>query len=282
MSDVISVGHVARDEFGAGEWRMGGSAWYGAVAMCRLGRAVTLVTRIGEAELPRYRDAAAEIGVELARLESYATTTFAHTFHDGRRELRLLARARGIGAADLAPFGGARAVYLGSVIGEHADDLFASLSRPAVLAGQGELRAFDAHGAVSYREWRRASLVLPRVRAMVISEEDIGGELALARGWSREGVVIVTRAERGAVLLRSGRETAVAAYRPARIVDPTGAGDAFAAGLLVALEERASWEEALDFANCVASFCLEDVGVAGLADRPRVEERRRRGERLPI
>lgn len=282
MSEVVSVGHVARDEFAEGDWRMGGSVWYGAATMARLGWRVTVVTRIGDLELPRYAQAAAELGVTLHRLRTHATTTFAHSFRDGRRELRLLARARGIGAADLAPFRDRGAVYLGSVIGEHHDDLFASLWRPAVLAGQGELRGFDAHGVVTLREWRRAPVVLPHLRALVLSEEDLAGELAPARAWSRDAAVIVTRAERGSILLRDGRETAVAAYRPARIVDPTGAGDAFAAGLLVALEEGASEEEACDFANCVASFCLEGVGVSGLADRARVEERRRKGERLPF
>lgn len=281
MSDLVSIGHVTRDEFPRSEWRRGGSAWYGAATAARLGRRVTLVTRIGDGERERYAGAARELGIELHRLESHATTTFAFAFREGRRELRLLARARAIGTADLVPWRDHAAVLLGSVIGEHADDVFAGLARPPVLAGQGELRGFDAHGRVTPRAWRRAELVLPRVRALVVSDEDLAGDLASALAWSRDAPVVVTRAERGALLLRDGGELAVPAYRPTGVIDPTGAGDAFAAGLLVALDEGAALEEAVDFANCVASFCVEGVGVAGLAERARVDERRRRGDRLP-
>lgn len=281
-SEFVSVGHVTRDEFGGHEWRLGGSAWYGAVTAARLGRRVTLVTRVGQGERERYEAAARDLGIALHRLESRATTTFGHAYRDGRRELRLLARARAIAAADVAPWREHGVVFLGSVIGEHADDIFASLARPPVLAGQGELRAFDAYGRVGPRAWRRSDIVLPRIRALVVSDEDLAGDLAPARAWSRDALVFVTRAERGAIVLRDGAETAVPAYRPARVVDPTGAGDAFAAGLLVALDEGAAVDEAAHFANCVASFCVEDVGVGGLADRTRADARRRDGERLPI
>ena len=280
--DFVAIGHVSRDEFPDGSWRCGGSAFYGAVTMARLGVRVALVARIGEAEYLRYAELAREVGIDLRRLPSITTTTFVFSEEDGRRVLRLRARARAIAARDVPTELGGRPALLGSVVGEHADDLFAEFSGRAVLTAQGELRAFDAQGRVRYAPWRRAGTVAPRLRALVCSDEDLEGDLAPAFEWSSECVVVVTRGARGAALIREGARVDLAAYRPARVVDPTGAGDAFAAGLLVAREEGASWEAAADFANCVASFCLEGIGVAGLAERSRVDERRARGDRLPL
>ena len=282
MSDLVSIGHVTRDEFPDGTWRCGGSALYGAVTMARLGVRVALVARIGEAERSRYAELAQRLDIELHRLPSIATTTFAFGEEDGRRVLRLRARARAIGAGDVPAELAGRSALLGSVIGEHADDLFAAFAGRAVLTAQGELRAFDADGRVRYAPWRRAAAVAPRLLAIVCSDEDLEGDLAPALEWSRDCVVVVTRGARGAALIREGVRLDLAAYRPAHIVDPTGAGDAFAAGLLVAREEGASWEAGADFANCVASFCLEGIGVEGLAERSPVKERRARGDRLPL
>jgi sugar/nucleoside kinase (ribokinase family) len=67
----------------------------------------------------------------------------------------------------------------------------------------------------------------------------------------------------------------VPAYRADRVVDPTGAGDAFAAGLAIALSERRELIDAVRFAHAVASFAVEAVGTDGLADRARVEGRMR-------
>ncbi len=277
----LSVGHVARDEFGS-EWRLGGSALYGAATAARLGRAVTLVTRVGERELPRLAETCAALGITLRRLPSVATTTFAHTVTDGRRRLRLLARARSLAADDLPDADPATPVLLGSIVGEHDDSLFRRVAGRSVLVAQGELRAFDAYGEVRPTAWRRAGAVLLAMRAVVLSEEDLGDDREAPERWSSTAPVVVTRAERGASLYRDGREVLRArAFRPERSIDPTGAGDAFGAAVLVALDEGAGWEDAMTFANAVASFCLEGAATSGLADRTSVERRIARGERLP-
>ncbi len=281
MRPFLSVGHVARDEFGS-EWRLGGSALYGAVTAARLGRAVTLVTRVGSAEAPRLEESCASFGITLRRLPSVVTTTFAHTFIAGKRYLRLLARARAMRAEDLAEADAESPVLLASVSGEHDDALFARVAGRSVLVTQGELRAFDASGEVRPARWRREDAVLPSVRAIVLSEEDLGDDAAAPERWSRLAPVLVTRAERGASLFQGGSETLrEPAFRPERVVDQTGAGDAFAAGLLVALDEGAAWDEAMTFANATASFCLEGTATSGLADRAAVDARIARGKRLP-
>jgi len=56
-------------------------------------------------------------------------------------------------------------------------------------------------------------------------------------------------------------------------VDPTGAGDVFAAAFLLALRERQPAVRAARFASCVASFAVEAEGVEGIPTRSAVEAR---------
>jgi ribokinase len=118
--------------------------------------------------------------------------------------------------------------------------------------------------------------VLERVTVAVVSEEDIEGDLELARGWANTAPVIVTIAEKGAIVLRGGREVEVGGFPADELVDQTGAGDAFCAGLALALADGDDLEAATRFANAVASFAVEGVGTIALAPREKVQARMQR------
>jgi sugar/nucleoside kinase (ribokinase family) len=77
------------------------------------------------------------------------------------------------------------------------------------------------------------------------------------------------------LVLDRGSETTIAGYVVGRVVDPTGAGDAFAAGLAIALADGRAPDDCARFANAVASFAVEGVGMESLADRSRVDARMR-------
>ena len=147
---------------------------------------------------------------------------------------------------------------------------------PRVLAAQGYLRSWDADGTIRRREWDDAHEILERVSVAVVSEEDIEGDLELARGWAKTASVIVTIAERGAIVLRGGREVEVGGFPADELVDQTGAGDAFCAGLALALADGDDLEAAARFANAVASFAVEGVGTIALAPREKVQARMQR------
>ena len=267
--DFLAIGHVARDEFeGEPTWRLGGTALYAAATAARLGVEAALVTRIGPQEKPALEERCAHLGVTLHALPSSATTTFGFRYVDGRRFMRLRARARGISPSDVpAEWRKARAVVLGSVAHELDRSLFGTTSANAtVLVAQGYLREWSADGAILPRPWEDADEIVPRVSAVVLSEDDVVGDLSGPRNWARNGRVYVTLAERGVLVLDRGTETTIAGYRAARVVDPTGAGDAFAAGLAIALAEDRPLDDCARFANAVASFAVEGVGMDALAD----------------
>ena len=276
--DFLAIGHVARDEFeGELTWRLGGTALYAAATAARLGTTTALVTRVGPDESPALEERCAQLGIALHALPSSATTTFAFRYVEGRRFMRLRARAKGISPNDVpAAWRAARAVVLGSIAHELDRTLFGRTApRATVLVAQGYLREWSADGAITPRSWDDAEDIVPLVSAVVLSEDDVAGDLSAPRRWSRNGRVYVTLAERGVLVLDRGTETTVPGYSVERVVDPTGAGDAFAAGLAIALADGRSPDECARFANAVASFAVEDVGMAGLADRTRVDARMR-------
>ena len=277
-ADFLAIGHVARDEFeGEATWRLGGTALYAAATAARLGTRTALVTRVGPAERPALEERCAQLGVALHALPSSATTTFGFRYVEGRRFMRLRSRAKGISPGDVpAEWRAARAVVLGSIAHELDRTLFGTTApRATVLVAQGYLREWSADGAIRPRLWDDADEIVPLVSAVVLSEDDVAGDLSEPRRWARNGRVYVTLAERGVLVLDRGSETTIPGYPAARVVDPTGAGDAFAAGLAIALADGRVSDECARFANAVASFAVEDVGMAGLADRARVETRMR-------
>ena len=84
-------------------------------------------------------------------------------------------------------------------------------------------------------------------------------------------IVIVKKGEHGAVLLTEETVFSAPAYPMENIVDPTGAGDSFAGGFVGWLARTDDLSEenlkrAVIYGSALASFCVEDFGVGGLAD----------------
>lgn len=130
--------------------------------------------------------------------------------------------------------------------------------------------------------------LLSRVDLLVINEEearDLSGERHLARvGRALLGLgpkrVIVKQGEYGAFLFDSHGAFHAPAFPVERVVDPTGAGDSFAGGMLghlctVPAVSDAALRRAVVYGSAVASLCVEHYGTAGLlnATREQVEMR---------
>ncbi len=75
------------------------------------------------------------------------------------------------------------------------------------------------------------------------------------------GAIVVTRGPDGASALTQEGEIHVPAARPQAVVEPTGVGDAFRAGLLVGLNAGYDWETTLKLGNSAAVYVIERVGT---------------------
>jgi sugar/nucleoside kinase (ribokinase family) len=177
---------------------------------------------------------------------------------------------------------------------EVAPELAAAFPGALVAATpQGWLRTWDGEGLVQPAPWDDADRVLPHLRALILSREDLSGpasaavadtdapedtDAAAARrlaAWARPGLsLVVTDGAAGADLLVDGAVERIPAYA-AREVDPTGAGDVFAAGFLTALAGGADARAAVDFAHRAAAYVVERDGMDGIPTRAMVEARRR-------
>jgi ribokinase len=90
-------------------------------------------------------------------------------------------------------------------------------------------------------------------------EDERDAAIALSR---RAGLVILTRGEHGAVVMRDGRIELEIPARKVDVVDTTAAGDTFVGGLVAWLADGASLENALRAATVAASLCVTRLGTS--------------------
>ncbi|MFZ5448117.1 MAG: carbohydrate kinase family protein [Thermodesulfobacteriota bacterium] len=73
--------------------------------------------------------------------------------------------------------------------------------------------------------------------------------------------LITTRGEQGSLLQTSSGNEEIPAIPPRQVLDPTGAGDAYRAGLLKGLALGLSWGDAARMGAVLASFSVEQQGT---------------------
>ncbi|MDE2219473.1 MAG: carbohydrate kinase family protein [Gammaproteobacteria bacterium] len=105
-------------------------------------------------------------------------------------------------------------------------------------------------------------------RATVIAVNDYEGALLAERtGRPLEEIarevdaLIVTRGGHGSTIYADGERIDVAAVAPEPVVDPTGCGDAYRAGLLYGIMNGLDWQSAARIASTLATFKLEHHGA---------------------
>jgi 1D-myo-inositol 3-kinase len=269
---LLAVGHVTRDVVPGGH-RLGGSAAYASLAARRLGWSTAAATAAGpdfepERELP---------GIEVFARRSPVTTRFQNTYGpDGHRRQLLLARADDIDPAIVpAIWKAPDALLLAPVAAEVMPGTVRVFSARFVGAcGQGWLRAVDpATHTVSRRDWPDPAADLAGVDVVFLSYEDVDGDAARAHSLlALVPLVVLTRGRQGAEIHTAAGVVPVPGL-PRDEVDPTGAGDVFAAAFLIGYCETPEPVAAAAFACCAASCVVEAEGTLGLGDRAEVERR---------
>ena len=265
---------VVRDRVrGVEAVRPGGTAAYAALTARNLGLRTAVVT--SAAEYP-FHDVLPGISVHSVPAEQ--TTVFRNYYDAGGRRQVLARRAGDIAMSDVpSAWRSAGIVLLGSLARELP--LASAGWFDAGLIGataQGWLRTWDEEGRVS------AGATPPdampgNLDLLVFSETDARpGSVA---GWEHHARVLAhTRGALG-VRLRVGGSWHDIPSVPANEVDPTGAGDVWAAAYLVRYCEVADAFEAARFACAAGALSVEAPGLAGVPWRAAIEARLARNVR---
>ena len=278
MPRLLAVGHVTWDRM-QGRLVLGGSVTYATLTAQRLGWEAAALTAAG----PDFEPARDLPGVHVFVTPAPATTRFVNTYGpDGYRRQVLSARAADLTFEHLPEeWRSPDVLLLGGVAAEiHGS---AALSFQAEVVGanaQGWLRSFDAQGNVQPCEWKDPGQNLAGVHALFLSEHDLPDAASHANELlTYVPMIALTRGWRGLSLYsRSGVEDVPTL--PRQEVDPTGAGDVFAAAFLMRYQETGEPATAAAFAACAASCVVEGLAATTLGDRAEVERRLEMRERL--
>jgi sugar/nucleoside kinase (ribokinase family) len=278
--DLVVVGHATRDLRPEGGWRLGGTAVFAALAATRLGLRAAIVTAGPPDVLAALAKAAPDIPV--AAVPSPEATVFENRYDPaGRRQQYLHSCAAPLDLSTVPASWREAPLALLAPVAQEVDPALASAFPAARVAAtpQGWLRRWNAAHLVHPADWQDAARVLPHLTALILSRDDVlplatddapdpdeparAAEERIAAWAQRVPFVIVTCGAGGADLLANGARERFRAF-PVQEVDPTGAGDVFAAAFLCALLRTGDPRAAVRFANCAASFAVEAEGTAGI------------------
>ena len=263
--DLLAIGHVTRDLVGD-RVVPGGAVTYGALTARSLGLTAAIVTSARPDDVEDMPGVAAHV------IPSPSTTTFRNLYRGGRRVQTIEAVAGPIGPGDVpVEWRAAPHVLIAPLAGEVEPGVARLFPGSVVVASiQGWLRRWDSDGVVRPRAWDGRD-VLPHVAAAVVSSEDTGDPAAIDR-WARLApVLIVTLGERGARLHTDSAWHDVPPF-PAREVDPTGAGDVFAAAWAVSFRETRDPIQSARFASAASSLSIRAPAATAIPTRPQIAD----------
>jgi sugar/nucleoside kinase (ribokinase family) len=291
--DVICVGILVADIFSSplesvpnpGELQLaekfvlnaGGCAVNTAACLRKQGREVRVLGKVGEDLLGEFvaRDLG-RLGIDSANLRRSPTHPTSTSFilnvrGEDRRFIHVLGANADFSYADvdLAALGDAKILYVGGYLGMPAlgpDGL-------ARLFQEAKHRSLTTVLDVIVPVAKPASLaaleqVLPYTDFFLPNEDEArlltgyADPLKQARCLAKSNdlcTMVITRGAKGLVVKRGPGVWRVGAF-PVDFVDGTGAGDAFAAGLMVGLLEKWPLEKTLRFASAVGASCVRALG----------------------
>jgi adenosine kinase len=172
-------------------------------------------------------------------------------FHPGAMsdsQVNRISEADGVSLAIISPDGRQGMI-------EHARDLAAARVPYVFDPGQG-LPMFSGPELLDLMAGARA-LTVNDYEARVVEDKTGRSVEELARGM---GAVVVTRGAEGSTIHADGARIDVPAVPPEALVDPTGCGDAYRAGLLYGMARGWGWERCARLASVMGSIKIARRG----------------------
>ena len=276
---ILLVGSVALDDLhtpsGSRHEAFGGSASYFSLA-ARFFTPVRLVAVVGDDFPPAHREVLARAGVDLEGLEIASGPCFRwggrYTEDLNTRETLFTHLGVFEHFHPKVPdaYRGSDFVFLGNIHPSLQQEVLRQVRAPRFVA-------LDTMNL--WIETARAELldVLASVDLLIVNDAEArqltgesnlvrAGRTLLSLGPTR---AVIKKGEHGAALFAPGGMFALPAVPLERVVDPTGAGDSFAGGLLGSLAAEGectdrAMRRAMALGSVLASFTVEDFGLERL------------------
>ena len=272
LPDFLAIGHFCQDVTPNG-YTIGGGAAYSTITARNLGLETHAVTSVA-GDFNRQNPVLDQINVTYH--ESAETTIFDNQYDQyGKRRQMIL----GVGG-NLKPghipieLQNTAIVYLCPIANEVDPELAKCFKHSLIgITPQGWMRQWNTSRQVRPKRWDLAEVILTHTDILVLSDEDILAnpkDLNMYIQWAK--IVVLTKGKNGATLYENGQIIESPAYS-VKEVDPTGAGDVFAAAFLINYYETGSSVSALNFAHCVASFAVEGKGLTNIPMLEQVKNR---------
>ena len=295
MFDIVTVGHLAIDSILLPERQMpfvvlGGAAAYVSLAAKRLDTRVSVISKVGGDFPEAYLWWLQQESIDLSGLvkdKTALTTRFELKYSDLQTERTLLLKSKAppLTVDDLPISLRADAIHLAPLAGEISYDVAERLKSHAdvlSLDPQGLVRSFDEAGNVTLKP-----LVDKRILGLVDILKSSRSEIEAATGLSDVAsaieavhklgvkIVVVTLGGEGAVVSVDGATYRIPAYQSEKVVDPTGAGDAFMGGFLAEYVYGENYLRCGCVGSALASLVVEGIGPTNFGDKTEIYRRAR-------
>jgi sugar/nucleoside kinase (ribokinase family) len=277
---LLVVGSVALDDidgpFGLHRDLLGGSASFIARAAAYFTRRVSVVAVVGDDFPQRHLDEMVHLGIDTSGIERTAGETFhwAGKYAPDLATRETLETRLGVFATFQPKLGDAhkdaQLVLLGNIDPALQLDVLRQVRAPALVAADTMNLWIGA---------KRDALLatLAKVHTLMVNDEEareLADEHNLRRAAAKilkmgPSSVIIKRGDAGALLFHGGGAFAAPAMPLADVTDPTGAGDAFAGGLMGYLAYAGDLSPqtirtAMIMGSVMGSFTVEQFSVDGL------------------
>jgi sugar/nucleoside kinase (ribokinase family) len=280
-SPILVVGSLALDDirtpFGEVHETFGGSAAYFALA-ARFFAPVRMVAVVGTDLPERHLRLVRERGIDTQGVTVVEGATFrwggeyGYDLNARRTLFTQLNVFESFHPQIPAAFRGSPYVFLGNIHPALQAEVLRQVERPLLVALDTMYLWIETAGPELLE-------VLGAVDLLVLNDgeaRELAGEPNLLRAGRRllelgPRTVVIKKGEHGALMLNGTSLFSSPAVPLEQVCDPTGAGDAFAGGLLGHLAATGEHSDealrrAIAFGTVLASFSVQDFGVQGLCD----------------
>ncbi len=254
LVDYLIIGHVSED-FTADGPALGGTATYSSLTAQALGKRAAIVTSAGpDLKLHPLSE------VPIHMVPSQDSTIFANEYLPGERLQSIRSTAASLTSTDIPDnWRDAPIVHIAPIANEVDYSILDIFPQALIcLTPQGWLRRWGPSGEVWLKNWEIIQDQISHAGVVVFSSEDLQDNEDTIDQISRFcEILAITDGGRGARIFWADEWRQIPAPA-AEEIDPTGAGDIFAAAFFIFLNDGHSHWTAARLANHLAAFCLTE------------------------